>query len=74
VNLAIASGKWDELVEHTTSECNKRDERTAAELLMAAQIAQAVGGPHAKKLALAAAEKAPAEADILMGAYMGALS
>ena len=48
--------------------------RTAAELLMAAQIAQAVGGPHAKDLVRAAAEKAPAEADILMGAYMQATS
>jgi hypothetical protein len=74
VNLAIASGKWDQLVEHSTSEWNKRDERTAAELLMAAQIAQAVGGPHAKELARAAAEKAPAEADILIGAYMQAMS
>ena len=72
VNLAIASGKWDELVQHSMSEWNKRDDRTAAELLMAAHIAQAVGGPHAKELALAAAEKAPADVDILMGAYMQA--
>jgi hypothetical protein len=72
VNLAIASGKWDELVEHSASEWNKRDERTAAELLMAAKIAQAVGGPHAKDLVRAATEKAPAAADILMGAYMQA--
>jgi hypothetical protein len=74
VNLAIASGKWDELVEFSTSEWNKRDERTAAELLMAAQIAQAVRGPHAKELVRAAAEKAPAEANILIGAYMHATS
>jgi hypothetical protein len=72
VNLAIASGKWDELVQHSMSEWSKRDDRTAAELLMAAHIAQAVDGPHAKELALAAAEKAPADADILMGAYMQA--
>ena len=72
VNLAIASGKWDELVQHSISEWNKRDERTAAELLMAAEIAQAVDGPHAKELALAAAEKAPTDANILMGAYMQA--
>jgi hypothetical protein len=72
VNLAIASGKWHELVEHSTSEWNKRDERIAAELLMAAQVAQAIGGLHAKELARAAAEKAPADADILVGAYMQA--
>lgn len=74
VNLAIASGKWEEPIEHSSSEWNKRDERTAAELLMAAQVAQAVGGPHAKDLVRAVAEKAPAEADILMGAYMQATS
>ncbi len=74
VGLAIASGKWDELIEHSTSEWNKRHERTAVQLLMAAQIAQAVGGPHAKELVRAAAEKAPEEADILMGAYMQATS
>ena len=56
------------------SEWNKRDERTAAELLMAADIAQAVDGPHAKELVLAATEKAPTEANILMGAYMQATS
>ena len=74
VNLAIASGRWDDLVEHSTSEWNKRNERTATELLMAANIAQPVGGPHAKDLVRAATEKAPAEADILMGAYMHATS
>ena len=72
VNLAVASGKLDELIQRGISEWNKRDERTAAELLMAAEIAQAVNGPHAKELALAAAEKAPTDANILMGAYMQA--
>jgi hypothetical protein len=74
VNLAIASGKWDELVEFSAGEWNRRDKRTAAELLMAAQIAQAVRGPHAKYLTRAAAEKAPAEPNILMGAYLQAAS
>ena len=74
VNLAIASGRWDDLAEHSTSEWNKRNERTATELLMAANIARAVSGPHAKDLVRAATEKAPAEADILMGAYMHATS
>jgi hypothetical protein len=74
VNLAIASGKWDELIEFSTAEWNRRNERTAPELLVAAQIAQAVGGPHAKDLVRAAAEKAPAEANILIGAYMQATS
>jgi hypothetical protein len=74
VNLAIASGNWDELVEFSTSEWNRRDKRTALELLRAAQIAQAVRGPHVKDLTRAAAEKAPADANILMGAYLQAAS
>jgi len=74
VNLAVASGKWDELVDFSTTEWNKRDERTAAELLTSAQIAQAVNGPHAKDLVRAAAEKAPTDTNILMGAYMQATS
>jgi hypothetical protein len=74
VNLAIASGKWDELVEFSTVEWNRRDERTAHELLKAAQIAQAVSGPHVRDLTRAAAEKAPADANILMGAYLQATS
>ena len=74
VNLAIASGQWDELVEFSTSEWRQRNERTAAELLIAAQMARAVGGPHAKDLVLAATEKAPAVPNILAGAYMQATS
>jgi hypothetical protein len=74
VNLAIASGNWDELIEHSNSEWYHRDERMAAELLMAGQIAQAVGGPHAKDLARAASDKAPVDAEILIGAYMQATS
>jgi hypothetical protein len=74
VNLAIASGRWDELIEFSASEWYKRDERTAAELLIAAQLAQAVGGPHSKDLVRAAVEKAPTDSKILIGAYMQATS
>jgi hypothetical protein len=64
VNLAIASGNWDELVEFTTGEWNQREKRTAAELLTAAQLAQAVKAPHAKDLVTAASAKAPDDAGI----------
>lgn len=74
VNLSIASGKWDELVSFSTSEWNKRDERSAEELLIAAQVAQAVNAPHAKELARAATETAPGDPNILMRAYMQATS
>ena len=72
INLAIASGNWDELVEFTTEEWNRRERRTAAELLKAGQLAQAVMAPHAKDLVNAAAAKAPDDTAILAGAYFHA--
>ena len=72
INIAIASGNWDELVTFTTDEWNQRERRTAAELLKAGQLAQAVIAPHAKDLVNAAAAKAPDDAAILAGAYFHA--
>ena len=57
ISLAIASGNWDELVTFTADEWNQRERRTAAELLKAGQLAQAVVAPHAKELVTAAAAK-----------------
>ena len=72
INLAIASGNWDELVEFTTDEWNRPDKRTAAELLKAGQLAQAINAPHAKDLVTAAAAKASDDAAILPSAYFHA--
>jgi pimeloyl-ACP methyl ester carboxylesterase len=72
INVAIASGNWDELVEFTTDEWNYRDRRAAEELLKAGQLAKAVSAPHAKDLVNAAAEKAPDDAAILAAAYFHA--
>jgi hypothetical protein len=72
VNVAIASGNWDDLIDHTNNEWNKREGRTGAELLTAGQLAQAVGGPHAKDLIAAAAERSPDDPTILAGAYFHA--
>jgi pimeloyl-ACP methyl ester carboxylesterase len=72
INLAIASGNWDELVEFTTDEWNHRDRRAAEELLKAGQLAQAVSAPRAKDLVNEAAEIAPNDAAILAGAYFHA--
>jgi len=55
VNIAIASGDWDDLVDHSSGEWNQRGKRSAAELLVAGQLAQAVNGPHARDLIVAAA-------------------
>jgi Anaphase-promoting complex, cyclosome, subunit 3 len=72
IHLAIASGNWHELVEFTTDEWNQRERRTAAELLKAGQVAQAVNAPHAKDLVNAATAKAPDDTTILAGAYFHA--
>ena len=74
VNLAIASGNWDRLVEHCIDEWRNRDKRSAAELLAAAQLAQAVGAPHARELVTAAVDKAPNDPNILASAYFVATS
>lgn len=69
VNLALASGRWDDLVQHCASEWQSRDHRTAAELIQAGQLAQAVGAPHAKDFVRAAVAKAPNDPNLLLAAY-----
>jgi hypothetical protein len=74
VNIAIASGDWDDLVDHSSNEWKKRECRSGAELLAAAQLAQAVSGPHARDLITAATERSPKDLTILAGAYFHATS
>lgn len=74
VNLAIASGKWDALVDYTTREWEQKDQRTADELLRAGQLAQAVNAPKAKDLIVAATEVALGDPRILAPAYFHATS
>ncbi|MGJ0531857.1 HTH domain-containing protein [Methylocystis sp.] len=74
VNLAIASGDWDELIAYTAAEWERREHRTAAELLAAGQLAQAVAAPHARDLVTAAAERSADAPAILAAAYFHATS
>jgi len=74
VNLAIASGAWDDLIAYTTAEWERREHRTAAELLAAGQLAQAVAAPHARDLITAAAERSADAPAILAAAYFHATS
>jgi len=69
IQIAISSGKWHDLVQHTTDEWNNREKRSARELLAAGELAQAVGAPHARELVTAAAVKAPDDPLVLAGAY-----
>lgn len=72
VNIAVASGAWDESVEYTNEVWANRDKYSADDLLRAAQISIAVDGPHSRGLVVAATEKEPDNAGILAGAYFQA--
>lgn len=72
VNMAVASGAWDELIEFTNEVWANRDKCSAADLLYAAQLSIAVNGPHSRELVIAATEKEPDRAEILAGAYFQA--
>ncbi|MGO9768507.1 MAG: hypothetical protein ACLPSW_02920 [Roseiarcus sp.] len=69
IQLAIVSGQWDSLVAFTEQAWRNRDLRNAKELLAAGRLAQAVGSPLAKDLVIAAADKAPDDAQILASAF-----
>lgn len=74
VNLAIASGNWDRLTDFTNNEWRQRASRSAAELLQAGELAQAVEAPHGRDLVKAAAQAAPDDPHILMTSYILASS
>ena len=72
VNIAIASGNWDDLIDHSSNEWDNREKRAGSELLAAGQLAQAAGGPHARDLITAATERSPEDPAILAAAYFHA--
>lgn len=69
VNIAVASGAWDHLTEYCSETWEGRDNRSASELMHAAQLSVAINGPHSRDLAFAAVEKEPDNPAILIGAY-----
>ena len=69
INLAIALGDWSSLSAFVVNEYQQRDNRTAHDLMGAAQLALHLGSPHARDLVSAAAEKAGDDAALLAGAY-----
>ncbi len=72
VNIAIASGNWDDLIDYSSNEWDNRENRTGSELLAAGQLAQAADGPHAKDLITAATKRSPEDPTILAAAYFHA--
>lgn len=69
VNLAIGLGDWNSLSAYLSHECQKKENRTAHDLIGAAQLALHLGSLHAKELLFAAAAKASDDAALLATAY-----
>ena len=69
VKLALASGDWQSLSGFVGEEWTQRSDRTANELLHAAQLAARLNLPIARDLTREVAKRAPNDPDILVGAY-----
>src|SRR3546814_947772 len=69
-SILITSGRWPDLSVHVEDEWSKRDSRTAEELLLTAQLAAQIGSSRVAGLIALAAEKAPADPEVLIGCYM----
>jgi hypothetical protein len=74
LNLAIASGDWNSLSVLVEQEWDRREKRTADELLRAGQLAQQLGSSRAKQLVQEAARVADGDPAILLGSYSAAVS
>ena len=69
VNLAIALGDWNSLAAFVADEYQEKENRSAGDLIRAAQLSLCLNSPHAKQLILAVADKAHDDADALTAAY-----
>ena len=69
VNLALALGDLGLLAAFVAEEYRHRDERTAHQLMEAAELALHAESPHGRELVQRAVEKAGDDAEILAGAY-----
>lgn len=74
VNLGIAMGDWASLSVYVADEYQNREDRSAHELLGAANLALCIGSPYAKELLFEAATKAGDDAELLAAAYTVATS
>ncbi len=72
VGVAIAAGDWHSLAGFVEREWERRTDRSAQELLRAAQIAQHLRLPRARSLIAEAAQRADDDPHILLGCYSAA--
>lgn len=70
IDLAVASGNWEDLTKIIEEEWENRDSRTAPELLRAAQFAQIIGSPRTKNLVQSAIKKANNDSNVYLSAYL----
>ena len=69
VKLAIALGDWHSLVAFVADEYQEKENRSAGDLIHAAQLSLCVNSPHAKQLILAVVDKGHDDANSLTAAY-----
>ena len=74
VHLAIASGDWHSLATFVEREWERREDRSAEELLRAGQIAQELTSGRAQALIVEAAAKAADDPHVLLGCYSSAVA
>ena len=73
INVAIEGGDWRRLAPLTREDLERKDHRSATQLLQAADIAHAASDPVAEDLTRAAVAKAPEDTKVLMTAFHQAL-
>ena len=69
VNVAVALGDWNSLAAFVDGEYREKNNRSAGDLIRAAQLSLCVSSPHAKQLILAVAHKGDDDAEALTAAY-----
>ena len=74
VNIAIASGDWESLATHVESEWSLRSERSAAELLRAAQLAHSIQSNRVRGLLQEATDSAADDPEVFLGAFQIAVN
>lgn len=73
VNILISAGRWAELPPFLEQQWLLRDARTPDELLDLARLANQIGSQRAAEFAKLAADRAPANAEVLVAAYNASL-
>lgn len=69
INILLESGKWRDLSGIANEDWQRRDSRTARQLLQAAEFSQIIQDPVCDDLARAAVAKAPNDPHILTAAF-----